>query len=70
MLVQMASVLQLCVLRVHSFKSVQVTPLPVQPTLQAHVKDPVVLVHVAPMWQLCRPAVQKLISVQVTPLPV
>jgi hypothetical protein len=31
----------------HSLTSVQVTPFPVKPLLQAHVRDPMVLVHVA-----------------------
>ena len=37
---------QLCTLRVHSFTLLHVTPLPVQPTLQAQVKDPDVSEHV------------------------
>ena len=33
----------------------QLTPSPVYPALQVHVKEPLVFVHSASSWQLCSP---------------
>jgi hypothetical protein len=44
---QAAFALQLCVFNVHSLVSVQLIPLPVYPTLHAHVNEPWPLVHTA-----------------------
>jgi hypothetical protein len=44
---------------------VQAVPLPVNPTLHAHVNEPAVLVHAPPVTaQLCVLAVHSLMSVQ------
>jgi hypothetical protein len=66
--VQVAFALQLLIPAVHSFTSVQVTPLPVKPALHAHVNEPVVFTHVAFALQLFVP-VHSFTSAQVTPLP-
>jgi hypothetical protein len=60
---------QLCVPVEHSFTSVQVVPVPVNPGLQAHVKLPWVLAHAAFAEQLWVPAVHSLTSLHVTPFP-
>ena len=39
-----------------------VVPIPVNPLLQAQVKEPSVLAHVAFEWQLCVPSVHSLLS--------
>jgi hypothetical protein len=49
---------------------VQVTPLPANPALHAHMKLPFVFVQVAFGLQLLVPAVHSFTSVQATPLPV
>ena len=68
-LVQVPFALQFAVPLVHSLTSVQVTPLPVKPVLQAQVNDPTVLVHVALALQFAVPAVHSFTSEHVTPLP-
>jgi hypothetical protein len=54
----------------HSFTSVQVTPSPVKPGLQAHVKDPRVFLQVPLALQLLVPAAHSSMSLQVKPSPV
>ena len=61
---------QLSVPAVHSFTFEQVTPFPVQPVLQAHVKLPWVSLQVAFWSQLSVPAVHSLTFAHVLPLPV
>jgi hypothetical protein len=70
LLVQVALALQLCVLPLHSFTSVQLTPLPVKPSLQAQENDPSELVQVASAWQLFALLLHSLTSAQLVPLPV
>jgi hypothetical protein len=67
--VQAAFGLQPPLFAAHSFTSVQVTPLPANPALHAHMKLPFVFVHVAFELQLLVPAVHSFTSVQATPLP-
>jgi hypothetical protein len=69
-LVQVALPLQVSRFSAHSSMSEQVTPLPVQPTLQAHVKLPVVLVHVACTAHVSAPSTHSSTSAHHTPLPV
>jgi len=68
--VHVALALQLSVFAVHSFTSVHVTPLPVNPGLHAQVNPPVVFVQMALALQLSVFAVHSFTSVHVTPLPV
>jgi hypothetical protein len=68
--VQVAFAWQLSVLAVHSFTSVQVTPLPVKPVLQAQVKLPRVFRQVAFALQLSVLVVHSSTSLQVNPSPV
>ena len=56
-------------LGITTYAFVQVTPLPLYPALQAHVKLPDVFVHVAFVEQLLGFAVHSLTSLHVTPLP-
>jgi hypothetical protein len=46
-------VAQLCTLLVHSLKSAQITPEPVNPALHVHVKEPSEFWHAAVKAQLC-----------------
>ena len=44
-----------CSFNLHIMLPAQLTPSPVYPGLQVHVKEPLVLVHSASSWQLCSP---------------
>jgi len=67
--VQVAFTEQLPGFAVHSLTSLHVTPLPLYPALQAHVKLPDVFVQVAFGEQLPGFAVHSLTSVQLMPSP-
>jgi hypothetical protein len=66
---QVAWLEQLLVPAVHSFTSLQVTPLPVKPGKHAHWKPPGLFVHVAFALQFAVPCVHSLMSVHTVPLP-
>ncbi len=61
---------QLCVLSVHSNKSLQTTPEPEYPRLHMQLNEPTVLLHAAVEAQLCVLMLHSRISAHVTPLPV
>jgi hypothetical protein len=67
--VQNAPAAQLWLPVVHSFRFVQLTPLPVHPALQAHVKLPSVSVQAANPSQLFAPSAHSFTLVQLTPVP-
>ena len=56
-------------LALHSLMSVQLTPLPLKPALQAHSKPPSVLLQVALASQLFSPFEHSSLSVHVNPSP-
>jgi hypothetical protein len=53
----------------HSLLLAHDNPLPFQPTLHAHVNEPLMSVHAALLLQIFSPKVHSLKLLQVTPLP-
>ena len=54
-----------CSFQLHIMLPAQLTPSPVYPALQVHVKEPLVLVQYASLWQLCCPVLHSSTNQQV-----